>query len=148
MVEFSLPTNVLGGLEKELGEKVPGARIAGPVDLMEAIEDGAEGVGSFEMISAVLSDEREGGFTRSVVSSGKAPLLPGSKAAVAALLNQEGATLLWDSFKGPASDVSISVHAYYEAKVKAYNAKVTADSSTIYTHFSEITNSQDRYTKH
>ena len=73
--------------------------------------------------------------------------MPGSKAVVAALLTQQGATLLWDSMSGPTSDVSVAIHAYYEAAVKAYNAKVTAKMETVYTHFSRISNQQQDYTR-
>jgi hypothetical protein len=73
--------------------------------------------------------------------------LPGSKAVVAAILNQQGATLLWGSLMSPTSDVSVSIHAYYEAAVQAYNATVTADVTTVYKHFSEVTSFQQNYTR-
>ena len=86
-------------------------------------------------------------MTRTVVTSGYAPLTPGSKAAVASLLNQNGATLLWNSFTGPNSDVSVSLHGYYEAAVRAYNAIVTAEMNVIYSHFSQMTAKQEGYNK-
>jgi hypothetical protein len=147
LVEFSLPPDVVAELEKELKKEVPNARIAGPVPLLQAATDGEEGLGSFQVVSAVLSDRAEGGFTRSLITSGRAPLAPGSKAVVAAILNQKGATLLWDSLSGGTSDVSIAIHAYYEAAVEGYNARVLADVSTVYTHFSRISNQQQGYTK-
>lgn len=146
LVEFTLDTEDLIELQEALNREVPGAKIVGPVELMQTMEDGEEGMGSFEIVSAILS-EGEGGMANSLVSSGFAPLTPGSKAVVAALLNQEGATLLWNSLSGPTSDVSVSLHAYYEAAVKGYNAVVTAEMSTIYKHFSEIRNEQEGYTK-
>lgn len=147
LVEFTLPPDVLAELEKELKKEVAGARIVGPVPLMQAVDDGEEGQGSFQIVSAVLSDRAAGGFTRSVVTSGKAPLMPGSKAVVAAILSQQGATLLWDSFTGPTSDVSVAIHAYYEAAVKGYNARITAETSAIYNHFSTLYNYQHDYTR-
>jgi hypothetical protein len=147
LVEFTLPDEAVAALEEELEKEQPGARIAGPVPLMQAIDDGEEGMGSFEVVSAILSDQGEGGFTRSVVTSGKAPLTKGSKAVVAAVLNQQGATLLWESLTGPTSDVSVAIHGYYEAKVKAYNAKVTAEMDTIYSHLSRVSSFQKDYTK-
>jgi hypothetical protein len=54
---------------------------------------------------------------------------------------------LWNSFTGPTSDVSVSIHGYYEAAVRAYNAVVTAEMSVVYTHFSQITNKQEGFNK-
>jgi hypothetical protein len=147
LVEFTLPPEVIEQLEKKLRTQVPGARIVGPVPLMQALDNGAEGVGSFQIVSSILADREKGGFTRSVVSSGDAPLTPNSKAVVAALLNAQGATLLWNSLGGPTSDVSVAIHAYYEAAVAAYNARVTAQVETVYTHFSRVINQQQDYTR-
>jgi hypothetical protein len=147
LVEFTLPPDVIEALEKKLKQQVPNGRIVGPVPLMQALDNGEEGVGSFQVVSAILADKDKGGFTRSLVTSGKAPLMPGSKAVVAALLNEQGATLLWDSLNGSTSDVSVAIHAYYEAAVKAYNAKITAQVDTIYNHFSRISNQQQDYTR-
>jgi hypothetical protein len=150
LVEFTLPAELLQEVEKELKKEVPNARIAGAVQLMQSTdknEKGDENAGSFQIVSSVLRDKGDKGFTRSMVTSGRAPLTPGSKAVVAAILNQQGATLLWDSLTGPTSDVSIAIQAYYEAGVKAYNAKVTAEMSTVYEHFSRISNVQKDYSK-
>ena len=114
---------------------------------MQALENGEEGVGSFQVVSAILNKSENSGFSRTLLTSGRAPLMPGSKAVVAALLDEKGATLLWDSLSGPTSDVSVAIHAYYEGAVKAYNAKVTAKVDTVYTHFSRISNQQQDYTR-
>jgi hypothetical protein len=149
LVDFKIPDSLLQVVEKELKKVVPGARIAGPVKLMQPKKDDPENLTpSFDIVSGVLSNkEGADAMTRSVVTSGFAPLDPGSKAAVASLLSPSGATLLWNSFTGPTSDVSISIHAYYEAAVRAYNAVVQADMSVIYQHFSAITNQQQGYSK-
>src|SRR5690606_23404712 len=127
--------------------QIPGARIAGPVELTQSLEENGA-LGSFEVVSALLSNRGgEIAFTQSMVTSGHAPLTPGSKAVVAAVLNQEGATLLWNSLTGPNSDVSVPLHAYYEAAVKGYNAVVNATMSVIYEHFSQVLNVQEDYTK-
>jgi hypothetical protein len=117
------------------------------VPLQQATEDGNEGLGAFRVVSATLSDTGEGGFTRSMITSGRAPLAPGSKAVVAAMLNQEGATLLWDTLGAPTSDVSVAITAYYEAAVKAYNAKVSANMDVVYEHYSRVANVQQGFTK-
>jgi hypothetical protein len=149
LIEFSLPEAVLKTLTTELQKISPGARIAGPVPLMQPkAAEGDNVPPSFEIVSGVLSNkEGKDAFTRSVITSGYAPLTAGSKAAVAALLNQQGATLLWNSFTGPTSDVSVSLHAYYEAAVKGYNAVVSAEMTTVYEHFSEMIAVQSGYTK-
>jgi len=142
LVQFDLPPGILEDLEKELQREVEGARLIGPVPLLQATDDGDAGVGSFRVVSSVLSDAGDGGLTRSLVTSGRAPLLPGSKAVVAALLSPEGATLLWNSLTGPTSDVSIAIQGYYEAALQAYNATVHAEMNTLYEHFSEVINQQ------
>jgi hypothetical protein len=149
LVEFTLPDTAIAIIEKELKKRVPGAFIAGAVPMMTgATKEGEEAPSSFEIVSAVLNNkEGKEALTRSVVASGYAPFTPGSKAAVAALLNQQGATLLWNSLTGPTSDISVSVHGYYIAAVKAYNAVVTAEMTTIYKHFSEIQSKQKDFTK-
>lgn len=149
LVEFTLPADVLAKVEKELRKINAKARIVGPVRLLEPqVKDGDERQPSFEIVSAILNDRGgDNPFTRQLISSGYAPFTPGSRAAVAALLNQQGATLLWNSLTGPTSDVSVTVHGYYEAAVKGYNAVVTADMSIVYKHFSELSNKQDGYTK-
>jgi len=147
LIEFTLPPDKLAAVEAELKKTAGDARIMGPVPLMQATKDGVEGTGSFEVVSAVLSNKGDGGFTRSVVASGRAPFTPGSRAVVAALLSPQGATLLWNSLSGPTSDVSVSVHGYYEAMVQGYNARVTADVNLVYEHFSNIANAQTGYTK-
>lgn len=150
---LDLPAERLEELEKALRKKVPGAKLAGPVRLLEPKHTGSPAQGaaaqtaSFKVISAVLSSGDEGGLTRSLIASGHAPLTPGSRAAVAANLDPKGATLLWESFSGPTSDVSVTIEAEYEARVRGYNAVVTADVTTLYTHFSMVMNQQKDYTK-
>lgn len=147
LVEFTLPPDVVQLLERELRRELPRARIVGPVPLRQAVQEGDEIGGSFRLVSATLASTGDGGLTRSVITAGTAPLVPGSKAAVAALLRPEGATLLWNSLTGPTSDVSVEIHAYYEALVEGYNAKVTADVSTVYEHFSTLSNVQREFTR-
>lgn len=149
LVEFSIPDSLMKLYEKELQKIVPAAKIGGAVPLMESKATGDENIKpGFEIVSAVLSNkDGKDAMTRTIVTSGYAPFTPGSKAAVAALLNPVGSTLLWNSFTGPASDVSVAVNGYYEAVVKAYNAVVTAEMSVVYSHFSKITNTQSGYNK-
>lgn len=138
LVTFTLPPDELEALRQALKKEKPGATLQGPVALRQEDE------GSFTIISGTLSDK---GFTRSLISSGRAPVTPGSKAAVAATLTPHGATLLWESMSRPTSDVSVSLRTYYEAALPSFRARIHADVSTVYTHFSSVFNKQDSYTK-
>lgn len=147
LVQFDLPPEEVEELQAELKKKVAGAEIMGPVPMFEAKGKDKEGASTaFRVVSAVLTDT-EGGMTRSLISSGHAPLTPGSKSAVAAILNQQGATLLWDTLDGQTSDISIAIHANYEAVVEGFNARIHAEVSTIYEHFSRVLNRQKGYKK-
>ncbi len=138
LVTFTLPPDELTALRTALKKEKSGATLQGPVPLRQ------ENEGSFAIISGTLSDE---GFTRSLISSGRAPVTPGSKAAVAATLTPHGATLLWESMSRPTSDVSVALRTYYEASLPSFRAKIHADVSTVYTHFSKVFNIQKAYTK-
>ncbi|MEN8145531.1 MAG: hypothetical protein ABFS14_11335 [Gemmatimonadota bacterium] len=142
LFEFGLPADMADSLEAALRSQVTGARLVGPVPLLQATEEGGDGVGSFQVISSVLREGADGGMARTVLTSGRAPLMPGSRAVVAAMLEPEGATLLWNSLTGPTSDVSVSVHAYYEAVVEGYNARVEANIDAVYVHFDSLRNRQ------
>lgn len=151
LIEFSLPQELLDILEALLKEKTgnPRAFIAGPVPLSQTMKEGENNSpASFQVVSSILtSTAGTNPFTRKIVASGHAPLLPGSKAAISALLNQDGATLLFESLKGPTSDVSVTISGYYEAVVKAYNAVVTASCSTMYDHYSRLTHVAEGFTR-
>ena len=147
LATLELPAERVAELEELLRERVPGAKIAGPLPLLEHAGEGQGQVASFQVVSAVLNDTEEGGFTRTVITSGHAPVTPGSRAAVAAHLDPRGATLLWDSFGGATSDVSVSLAAEYEARVEGYNATVFAEVETVYEHFSAVLNKQEGYSK-
>lgn len=150
LVELTLPAEEVATLEARLQKEVAGARIAGAVPLIASSNEDSgddEGGGSFRLVSAVLADRAEGGLTRSVVTSQRAPVTPGSRAVVAAVLDQHGATLLWDSLTSATSDVSVEIDAAYEALVSSYHARVSAEVETVYRHLSEVSNRQEEYTK-
>ncbi len=148
LIQFDLPKEIVDSLEEELKKKVGNARIVGPVPLRQVMENGEDGLARFKIVSSILTNtEGENPFTQNVITSGHAPLLPNSKAAIAAKLSQEGVTLLWESLQGTTSDVSVVINGYYEAKVKGYNATVTANMSTIYEHYSKLYSYQKGYTK-
>jgi len=142
LIEFNLPIQLISDIQEELQKKVgKSAKLIGPVPLLQAIKDGEAGMSSFQVVSSILTNTAGANpFTRTLISSGHAPFLPGSKAAISAKLSQEGATLLFASLEGNTSDVSVTLSGYYEATVKAYNAVITAETSIIYNHFSSILN--------
>jgi len=147
LVQFDLPQEIIELLEEKLKEENSKAIIAGPVPMFQtAGEEGESALAKFKVVSSILEDKKgENAFTKTFETSGHAPLLKGSKAAIAAKLNQAGATLLWESMKGAASDVSVMVSGYYEAKVQAYGATISAEVNTIYEHFSKLKNKQEKF---
>ncbi|XLS29593.1 hypothetical protein ACJD0Z_01950 [Flavobacteriaceae bacterium M23B6Z8] len=148
LIQFDLPEDLLKEVEKELKELKGDAVITGPVPMKQAMEDGEDGIASFKIVSSILNNvDGENAFTQNVITSGHAPLYRNSRAAIAAKLSQEGATLLWESLQGKTSDVSVVVNGFYEAKVRGYNAVVSAEMSTIYEHYSKVYSNQKGYTK-
>jgi len=147
LIQFDLPKDVLSNIENELKSQVSGARIVGAVPLLQETKSGENVSTGFKVISSILTNtEGKNPFTSNLIAAGPA-LTQGGKTAFAAKLNMNGATLLFKSLESGTSDVSVVVSGYYEAKVKAYNAVVTAEMSTIYKHFSEIKNIQRGFTK-
>jgi hypothetical protein len=150
LIEFTLPGSFIEELEKDLKDKTanPKARIAGPVPLQQSMKDGEATPGAFKIVSSILTNTvGKDAFTKNVITSGHAPLLPGSKAAISAKLSQEGSTLLFESLRGNTSDVSVTLSGYYEAAAQAYNATITAETSIIYNHYSKIQNEQEGFTR-
>lgn len=147
LFEFRMEDKDLEKLENKLQSKVRDAKIRGPIPLLETMKEGEAALGSFQVISSILTDTLSNdGFTQNLITSGRAPFTPGSKAVLAATLNQEGTTLLWETFKGAASDVSIAVSGYYEAAVEAYNVVVTAEMEMVYDHFSDLSKTETLFT--
>jgi hypothetical protein len=148
LIEFSLTDEMIQSIETELKKKVPGAKIAGPVPMQQAMVDGEDGMANIKVVSAIMNEGENNKFLKGkVLTSTFAPFLPKSRAAIAVNLNQEGATLLWESFKGNTSDVSVSLQGYYEAYVQGYNASVSVEVSTLYAHFSKIMSNQEGFDK-
>ena len=147
LFSLDLPAEQIESLNDQLGKKVPGAKLKGPV-ILRAEGDEDAGGASFKIISSTIS--QQGGkdsFTVSEVSSGIAPVTPRSQAAVAARLNEQGATLLWESMTQPTSDISVAINASYEAALPAYRGRVYADIETVYSHMFRVMNRQESYTK-
>lgn len=106
---------------QKLKEKDPRAKFKGAVEL----EPDDEG-GSFRIISATLGDE---GLAPSTVLSGRAPLVPGGRAAAASRLSADGAQLLAATFEKTASitDLDIELNYTYLTLAPAARGRITID---------------------
>ncbi len=93
---------------------------------------------SFRIISATLGDK---GFAPSVVTSGRAPLMPGAKIAVASRLEKNGAQLLAATFEKGRSitDVSMDLHFRYDVLMPAVDGSITVNWSKVSTEFQRYT---------
>lgn len=92
-------------LEMKLKQKNKRAQLKGAVPLQPDDEGG-----SFRIVSATLSD---GELAPSVVNSGRAPLLPGGKAAAASRLTGDGAQLMAATFEETSSIADLSLALNY-----------------------------------
>ena len=93
---------------------------------------------SFRIISATLADKT---FAPSVVTSGRAPLMPGSKIAVATRLDKNGAQLLAATFEKNRSitDVSLDLHFRYDVLMPAVDGNITVDWTKVQESFRRYT---------
>ena len=122
LVTWGFTSGELSSAESSLRLKDPEGKIAGPVPFKE---------GTFRVVSATAG---EGGiFNRRIAGEGKAPILPGQKAAVSIALTEEGASLLWESFKNPTSDVSVLFDLKFTGVTPAFQAKLKVDWDKVYT---------------
>ncbi len=85
---------------------------------------------TFLITSATLKDDQ---MTKSLVTSGKAPLLPGQKVAAAARLTANGAQLLAATFEKARSiaDCSISFNLAYDVVTPAVQGSATFHASRL-----------------
>jgi len=122
LVTWGMTEGELSSAESALRLKDPEAKIAGPVPFKE---------GTFKVVSATAG---EGGiFSRKIVGEGKAPIMPGQKAAVSIALTEEGASLLWESFKNPTSDISVMFALKFTGVTPAFQAKLKVNWDKVYT---------------
>jgi len=123
LVTWGLSESEIFSAETSLQMIDPEAKVVGPVPFKE---------GTFQIISATAG---EGGlFNVKICGEGKAPIMPGQKGAVSIALTQEGASLLWESFKNPTSDISVMFMLKYDGITPAYEAKLKVDWDKVYTH--------------
>jgi hypothetical protein len=126
LMEWGLTSEQEDELRGKLKAQVGNAEFMGAAPLTQDSGNG----GSFQIISATLGDKD---MTKSVVTSGKAPLVPGGKAAAASRLSPEGAQLLAATFEKARSitDLSIALNYNYETMMPAAKGSITFDWSKL-----------------
>ncbi len=139
MVEYGLSKKQQKEVAKLLKKKIKGAKLKGAV----ALEVGAEG-NSFNVVSATLNDK---GFTSTLITSGKAPIMEGQQVAVAARLDAYGATLLAKSLEQPTTDISVVFDLKYVVKLPAYDVRVKIDYDKYHEVESEHTETREKKVK-
>ena len=88
--------------------------------------------GTIALISSFT--DTEGDLTKQVIGLGKAPILDGQKAAVSMELTKKGAKILWQSFKTPTPDMSISFEMELSGFRSPIRALLEANFDQIYEH--------------
>lgn len=93
---------------------------------------------TFRIVSGTLNNEK---FTPTISTSGKAPLLPGAKMAVAAILEKNGAQLLAATFEKGRSitDVSLTLRFQYEVLTPAVDGVISVNWTEISQLYQEYT---------
>ena len=107
--------------------------VVGPATMKSDIEGE-----TFRIVSGTLTNEQ---FTPNMVTTGRAPLLPGSKMAVAAILEKNGAQLLASTFEKARSitDVSLNLRFNYEILTPAVDGVITVNWTQISQLYQEFT---------
>lgn len=130
----------------QLRNQATGMQAAEIVGAAPVEAPGDAGAGSFQIISGTLSDKT---LASSVITSGKAPVMPGEKIAAAARLSSTGAQLLAATFEKTSSitDVSISTDAVCYAMLPAVKGRVEFHASKISQDFESLKSQYSSYHK-
>lgn len=132
LMEWGLTPEQQAEVERILKNGEQGARKKSV--LKGALDVKPDGDNSLRIISATLTDET---LAPSVVQSLAAPVLPGSKVAVASNLSTNGAQLLAATFEKTRSitDLSVEMSFKYTTRVPAAKGRVIVRWSEIQSHF-------------
>lgn len=130
LMHFLMEWGATPAQEAEIKSKLRSedAELVGPVPMT------ADGdAGSFKIVSATLEDRALS--PTAVITSGKAPLVPGGKVAAAARLTADGAQLLGASLERARSiaDLSIALNFNYATLAPAVHGSITIDWSKLET---------------
>lgn len=127
IVTWVEPTTLRESLQQQLRTKIDDAIVKGCVPFQQDTK--------FFLASSLYSAENE-----KLITSGRAPVLPGSKVAMAAQLNAFKAQLFWESFKfGTASDLSLIFEYQIPFKAIKSEAQITIDWEKFKTNFAAYT---------
>ncbi|GAA3628056.1 hypothetical protein GCM10022397_12100 [Flavivirga jejuensis] len=132
LMEWGLTPEQKVELERKLAAKKKGAKFMGAIPM--SLDDKAD---SFRIISATMSDNKR---TSSLVTSGKAPLIEGGKAAAASQLDKYGAQLLASTFEKANSitDLSVVLDYYFTLQTPAVKGKIVFDWTKLATQYDKI----------
>ncbi len=138
LMEWGLTPTQEVEAQKKLEEKTKTMKLLGPAKLIGAASLRPDVEESFRIISATLTDKT---FTPNFVMTGRAPLMPGAKIAVAAKLEKNGAQLLAATFEKSRSitDVSISLRFSYDVIMPAVEGEVIVNWSKVDSLFNRTT---------
>ncbi len=122
LMEYGLTQKQEEELQQILKSKYDGAVLKGAADVR------ADGENSVRVVSAILNSKDR---TRTLVLSGKAPLFPGNKMALAAELDEKGAQLFSGTLEETKSiaDLSISLAFKYSVRFPAARGYIKEDWS-------------------
>ncbi|MBK8556253.1 MAG: hypothetical protein IPL65_11025 [Lewinellaceae bacterium] len=130
LMEWSLTPQQEAELQAKLSAKLKGMSASNPKyrmvtnpKVMGAANVKTDEENSFSIISAILNNNKS---TPTLVTSGRAPVIPGGKVAVAALLEKNAAQLMAASFEKSRSitDVSVALRYRYDVLMPAVQGKL------------------------
>ncbi|MCB0374606.1 MAG: hypothetical protein KDD04_01675, partial [Sinomicrobium sp.] len=123
VIELGVTEDQVKDAQKALQGIAPEGVIRGPVIYKE---------GTIALISSFV--KADGELSKQVLGIGKAPMLDGQRAAVSIQLTKQGAKILWESFKTPTPDMSISFEMTLSGYREPKRAIIEADFDQIYEH--------------
>lgn len=132
LMEYGLTQAQQQELERVLKKENQAATVLGAAP----VEPDGE-TSSFKITSATLDDK---GLTKTLVTSGKAPIMPGDRVACAANLSANGAQLLAATFEDTASvtDVSLTFNLAYATLLPAVEGSIKFNWSKLEQHYSSL----------
>jgi len=147
LMQWGLSNEMIEEAESLLKQKLRNMQISGNdkyknMDPVSAKIRGAVDIksdnGGFKVVSATLSDP---------VTSGTAPLLPGSKIAIAAKMDKNEAQLMASTFEEGKSitDLSISINYSYEALMPSLEGSITFNWEKFQVNYEKFKSKQKGY---
>lgn len=123
LIELGVTKDQIKDAQRELKSIAPEGIIKGPVIYND---------GTIAIISSFA--KADGELTKQVLGIGKAPILDGQRASVSIQLTKQGAKILWESFKTPTPDMSISFEMNLSGYRSPKRALIEADFEQVYKH--------------